>query len=322
VVTPSAAQASEASEETADANSVLQQETVAEGSIVAEAKATVTEEAVVKKKKKKEKPVSAAVEEQTKAAKSPESEASVRSETDKPLLRESTIVEEFKEHEEKSVIKEETSVKKKKKIKEKISVSSKEATDTAATVVEETVLKTESVTESKQVSREITVEQGTADVMDEEVLEYSEEEVAGPLPLFEIKPEPATAKEGETVKLQYKLADEPSAEVSWARNGKKIKKSKKDKRINFGVDEVSGCNFLEIAESTLEDSGEYTLTAESEGGIVACTVSLNVVSKVVKLPPRVEEFPKPQTVKEGGTVELVCKVTGKFGSIFCHLSPV
>jgi Immunoglobulin I-set domain len=263
-----------------------------------------------------------AVEEQIKAAENAEVEASEKTETDKPLLRESTIVEEFKEPEEKSIIKEETSVKKKKKLIGKTAVSVKEAADTVTTVVEETLLKTESVTESKEVTREMKVEEDKEDIVEEEVLEYSEEELAGPLPLFEVKPEPATAKEGEAVKLLFKLAEEPPAEVSWAKNGKKLKKSKKDKRINFGVDETTGCNFLEIAESAMEDSGEYTLTAENEGGIVACTVSVNIVSKVVKSPPRVEEFPKPQTVKEGGTVELVCKVTGKFDLIFCHLFSV
>jgi len=46
------------------------------------------------------------------------------------------------------------------------------------------------------------------------------------------------------------------------------------------VDAKTGMHFLEITEASLDDVGEYTLTAESEGGIVRCTVSVDVVSEL------------------------------------------
>jgi len=275
-----------AGEDVTDAKPVQQQETIPD------------EEATAKKKKKKDKAdksVTESVGDVTQAEVKPD-----KIEANKPCLRESTFTEEFKEVKEKNVLVEETSVKIKKKLKEKTSTTQ----ETSASL-EETVVAEETSIESKEIVMETQVEQ-----ISEEAVEYSEEEV-GPLPLLEVKPEPTTTKEGETVKLTFKLAEEPPAEVTWAKDGKKLKKSKKDKRLNFGVDELTGCNFLEIVETTMEDTGEYTLTAESEGGIVATTVSVNVLSKVVKQPPRIEEFPKPQTVREGGTIELVCKVLGK-----------
>ena len=39
-------------------------------------------------------------------------------------------------------------------------------------------------------------------------------------------------------------------------------------------------HFLEIAEASLDDVGEYTLTAESAGGTVRCTVAVDVVSEL------------------------------------------
>ena len=145
-------------------------------------------------------------------------------------------------------------------------VDDKTATE-VVTVVEDTVVKN------------VTEETVAADV-EEIVVEYSEEEFEGPLPVIEVKPVPTSVKTSETVRLVCKFAEEPAAQVYWSKNGEKLEATSENKKIHMGVDAETRMHFLEIAEATLEDIGEYTLTAESEGGIVSCTVSVDVVSEL------------------------------------------
>jgi len=41
---------------------------------------------------------------------------------------------------------------------------------------------------------------------------------------------------------------------------------------------------------------------------------------VEKVPPRLEEFPKAQALKEGETLVLFCKVSGKFSTYCVHVT--
>ena len=207
------------------------------------------------------------------------------------------MVEEFDQDlPDRAVITEEVIQKKKKKSKEERQKKEKLTAEEVEAKV--AAVENEAVAEEEEEEEE-----------EEEVVEYTEEEFEGPLPLIEVKPEPTTVKEGETIRLVCKVADEPSAEVTWLKKGQTLK-AVDDKRLRVGFEEITGLQYLEIVEASFDDVGDYTLNAESEGGIIACTVSVNVVSKIVKLPPKLEEYPKPQIVKEGEKIELSCKISG------------
>lgn len=211
----------------------------------------------------------------------------------KPPTLEQTMAQAFGEDESIKSASEAAIIKKKKKTKESMQKL------TGESALEETVQVRDSIEEkSETVTRQA------------EAVEYSEDEDVGDLPVFTLKPQPTTVKEGETIRLTCKIADQPQPDVTWAKDGKKLKPKKKDKHIKADYDADTGTQYLEISEATYEDAGEYTMTAENDGGIVACTVSVNVVSKIEKKPPKLEEGPKPQIVKEGETIELVCRVSG------------
>ena len=114
-----------------------------------------------------------------------------------------------------------------------------------------------------------------------------------------------------------------TVQVTWSKDGKKIKAKKKDKRVRADYDAETGTQFLEVCQTRhTMTPGEYTLSAENDGGIVACTVSVHVTSRVEKKPPKLEEAPKPQIVREGDTIELLCRVTGQSGFVFLIYSIV
>ena len=101
-----------------------------------------------------------------------------------------------------------------------------------------------------------------------------------------------------------------NAEVSWTKDGKKLKPKKKDKRLKIDLDTKTNTSTLELAEATMEDVGEYAVVAENEGGMSTCTVSVSVVSKVEKMAPQLTLFPKPTLAQEGETVKLSCAIIG------------
>jgi len=137
------------------------------------------------------------------------------------------------------------------------------------------------VTQSvEEVEEKQSEEMTTGDVseMKEEIV--VKEEFEGPLPLIEVKPVPSTVITGDAVRLVCKVAEEPASEIFWSKNGRRLEVAPNNNRVNMGVDAKTGMHFLEIVEASLEDIGEYTITAENDGGVVACTVSVDVVSKV------------------------------------------
>ena len=106
-------------------------------------------------------------------------------------------------------------------------------------------------------------------------------------------------------------AGKPEAEVSWAKDGKKIDlKKKKDKRIKTDWDVLNNTFLLEILNAKKDDAGEYTVTAKNAQGEVSQTVKVNVEPK--KEAPKVKDAPKPVSVVEGNNVDFGCKITGMF----------
>ena len=172
--------------------------------------------------------------------------------------------------------------------------------------LEEVKTVTESITDA--VTKRVSEQVAAAEVKEIDV-EYSEEEFEGPLPVIEVRPLPTTVNTGDTVRLVCKVADESAAEICWSKNGQKLEVAPDSKHVNMGVDMNTGMNFLEIAEASLEDIGEYTVTAENEGGIVACTVSVDVVSKLevslVLQETRLSSVIVPEDVAQFTSVEQV-----------------
>lgn len=217
-----------------------------------------------------------------------------------------------KEEHEKGLLTEEIVVKKSKKSKEKaeqikadVTVEEKKETQVEVTKVksEEKVVKVKEQIQQKQDAVPKILKAAEESSEEEEEIEY-------PLPVLETKPQPTTVKEGEPIRLTYKLASESEeVEVQWVKNGQ-VLTQESDDRLRFGFDSKSGVHYLEVVEAEFDDIGEYTLNAENEGGIIACTVSVNVVTKVEKKPPKLVEYPRPQIVKEGSSIQLACKVTG------------
>jgi len=201
----------------------------------------------------------------------------------------------------KTIISKETVTKKKKKSKERQDKTSSEIVEVIQNVEEaeeeisaegklqravaEEIVVEESKVDDRTVTDAITaVEDSVVDdtaAADVEVIEveYSEEEYAGPLPVIEVQPVATSVNAGETARLVCRVAEEPAARVHWSKNGQRLDVSSENGKINVGVDAETSTHFLEIAEASPDDVGEYTLTAESEGGIVSCTVSVDVVSE-------------------------------------------
>ena len=164
--------------------------------------------------------------------------------------------------------------------------------------VEEDKTVTESVTVVEYARMQNVAEEVAEAEVEQFDVECSEEEFEGPLPVIEVKPLPTTVNPGDTVRLVCKVADEPAAEIYWSKNSQRLEVAPDYRKVNMGVDVGTGMQFLEIAEASLDDVGEYSVTAESEGGIVTCTVSVDVVSK-----PDVMSVPKETPVPPFNVLE-------------------
>ena len=104
---------------------------------------------------------------------------------------------------------------------------------------------------------------------------------------------------------------EENATVSWSRNDKRLKVSKKDKRVKIGYDPKEKFYFLEIARATADDAGEYSVTATSDGGEVTSTVAVVTVEAGQRdQEPTLPELPKVVSVKEGEDIEISCTIAG------------
>ena len=106
-------------------------------------------------------------------------------------------------------------------------------------------------------------------------------------------------------------AGEENATVSWSRNGKPLKVSKKDKRVKIGYNSKEKLYFLEIACATVDNAGEYSVTASSDGGEVSSTVAVVTVEpSEKKTKPMLPQLPEAISVKEGEDVKISCTITG------------
>ena len=164
--------------------------------------------------------------------------------------------------------------------------------------VEEDKTVTESVTVVEDARMQNVAEEAAEAEVEQFDVECSEEDFEGPLPVIEVKPLPTIVNPGDTVRLVCKVADEPAAEIYWSKNSQRLEVAPDYRKVNMGVDVGTGMQFLEIAEASLDDVGEYSVTAESEGGIVTCTVSVDVVSK-----PDVMSVPKETPVPPVNVLE-------------------
>lgn len=121
-----------------------------------------------------------------------------------------------------------------------------------------------------------------------------------------------TAAEFETCVLI--ILGNPDVEVSWKKNGEKVKK-KKDKRIRMEKDSTTDTYFLEISKVTKEDEGSYTVTAQGAGGEVTHAVKLSVGSTSAgKQPPQITEVPPSVTVGAGDVLTIGVNVSGQYYS--------
>lgn len=183
-------------------------------------------------------------------------------------------------------------------------------------VVERSKVDDKTVTENVTIVEDAAMKNVVAAEVEEIDVEYSEEEFEGPLPVIEVKPVPTAVIASETVRLVCKVAEEPAAQIHWSKNGQRLEATSENRKINMVVDVETGMHYLEIVEASLEDIGEYTLTAESEGGIVSCTVSVDVVSELevsstlkqtsqaVSVPENVQQFkPLEQTATDSEVAE-------------------
>lgn len=69
----------------------------------------------------------------------------------------------------------------------------------------------------------------------------------------------------------------PKPEVFWFRDGKQIKKKtdSDDNRISYTY-EIDDCNYFEIENVSILDTGEYTCTASNVMGAIYCAIKINV----------------------------------------------
>lgn len=104
---------------------------------------------------------------------------------------------------------------------------------------------------------------------------------------------------------------EENVTVSWSRNGKPVKVSKKDKRVKIGYNSKEKLYFLEIANATLDNAGEYSVTASSDGGQVTSMVAMVTVEpSQKKQKPLLPQLPNAVSVKEGEDIKISCTITG------------
>lgn len=93
-----------------------------------------------------------------------------------------------------------------------------------------------------------------------------------------------------------------------------MKPKKKDKRIKMDWDVATDLQFLEIHEATVEDAGEYSMEATTDGGTVASSAKVTVIKPQA---PKLEDGLKDLTIIEGETLKLTCKITGRIMAKLC-----
>ena len=150
------------------------------------------------------------------------------------------------------------------------------------------------------------------------------------------------------------LAGEPEPEVTWYKDGNKLKPRKPDARVRIDWDLKEDTNTLIISEACATDSGQYTVKATNDSGSITETVNVSVSApkqnqkkpqeknkadetvgetteeEVVDIPdakekianvtettgPKFEVAPEATTVEIGETLTLKCKLAGLHSLLF------
>lgn len=93
-------------------------------------------------------------------------------------------------------------------------------------------------------------------------------------PQFIIKPSSQTIHEGRKLSLLSKVTGIPTPEICWFRDGKPFNSEPKDNRIK--IYDKDGCNYFEIINISILDTGEYTCTASNVMGAVYSAINILV----------------------------------------------
>ncbi|KAI1702784.1 immunoglobulin domain-containing protein [Ditylenchus destructor] len=133
-------------------------------------------------------------------------------------------------------------------------------------------------------------------------------------PHFIEKLEECEVREGTKAQLECKVVGKPEPQVEWYRDGKAIKVDDSTKEHFIVKKEENGKQILVINNARLSDAGTYSCKAVNKAGSDQTEADLYFPKQVYEPVP--EEQIKPffieqlssQTVKEGQTVELECKV--------------
>ena len=151
--------------------------------------------------------------------------------------------------------------------------------------------------------------QVTMEEIVEEVKQKTPKKPQGQSPEFEIGPEPTIVPVGETLKLSCKVTGDPSPDVEWLKDDKKIKASKKDKRIKLDWDVTDDINTLIITETTESDAGSYTARATNKWGVVESTVTVIIAPAGVKITKTTTDSGETKVTMEK-TTEVVEQTVG------------
>lgn len=97
----------------------------------------------------------------------------------------------------------------------------------------------------------------------------------GSKPTITTKISDQSIEEGEDVSFKIEYEGQPNADIEWEKNGHKIVSIKRVKVIDG-----KNCSELKITGCRSDDAGTYTVSATNVHGMDACTVQLDVKSKL------------------------------------------
>ncbi|CAL1540886.1 unnamed protein product, partial [Lymnaea stagnalis] len=133
-------------------------------------------------------------------------------------------------------------------------------------------------------------------------------------PKFTENLSPVTVNEGEGFVLSCSVTGKPDPNVEWYQNGQLLKS---DDVISISF--RRGVAKLEIAESVVEDEGDYVCKATNTAGVASTKANVTIIVKkaapVRKAEPveapRFLELLQGQSVSDGDAVTLQCRISGK-----------
>ena len=115
--------------------------------------------------------------------------------------------------------------------------------------------------------------------------------------------------------LSISSVDDTDCEVTWMRNGKKLKKKKKS---CYDFVSKDGTIQLVIAKATPEDGGNYHMTITNPTGSIDAEVE--VVVEAAAQAPQIKHLPENFSVKTGEDILISCMITGQTNENTCTIS--